>query len=850
MRALKIFIWCIIGGIVSNASSQNVNDSIPQKWDMFEFNFSKPGDYIVKNILVEGNDKIQPALVVIYSGLSIGQTIKIPGNELSDAIRNLWKQQYFSDIRIFVKEVSAGQILVNIVIKEQDQVSRVQFSNNLSHAEKKNLFEEIGVKSGMYLTPNLIARTKSTILAYYREKGHYSATVEISTKDDVEKYAGKKLVYIKVEKGPKVKVYDYDFIGNVALTDAQIRASIKKPKRRKNKINLFSSSKYIEDEFDEQRANILKKYSARGYRDARIVEDTVLLTGKKRVVLQIKFYEGPKYYFRNITWKGNTKYRTGLLDTLLGFKKGDVYNQALLEERLTANPSGFDIQSLYMDDGYLFFNLNLVETGVYNDSIDIEIRIIEGQQAKIRNISWVGNTKTSDRVILREIRTKPGDIFSRGDIQRTMRDLAALGLFDPEQMNVTPKPNPTDGTVDIIYILAEKASDQIELSGGWGGNGFTNRPTLLGTAGVVLNNFSTRKLFKPSLWNPVPSGDGQKLSLRAQSNGGTYQGYTFSFTEPWFGGRKPNSFSVSVFHTVNAYNLLPRDDPRRQVLQNTGFSIALGKRLKWPDDFFSIQYSFSLQRYKFQNLEGQGFGFPAGFKGFSYNPSFQIVLSRSSVSDPIYPQSGSTISLSTQFTPPFSLLNGKDLNTLSVSEKYRWSEFHKWKFDVSWYTTIWKNMVLSTSARFGFLGYYNKQLGLTFFERFRVGGSGLFGFNLAGTEIISQRGYDNFTISDAAIGQDAGAPIFNKYTVELRYALSKNPTATVYAHLFAEAGDAWGSFNQYNPFQLKRAVGAGVRLFMPMFGLIGLDYGYGFDYRQVPASGKPGQFHFFLGQQF
>jgi len=491
-----------------------------------------------------------------------------------------------------------------------------------------------------------------------------------------------------------------------------------------------------------------------------------------------------------------------------------------------------------------------VEVGVVHDSIDLEVRITEGPQAVIGRVSWVGNTKTSDRVILRELRTKPGNTFSRTDIQRTMRDLAAIGLFDPEQLNVNPKPNASDGTVDIEYKLVEKPSDQIELSGGWGGNGYSRTPTLIGTAGIVLNNFSARKLFHPKLWNPVPTGDGQKLSLRAQSNGANYQGYTFSFTEPWLGGHKPNSLSVSVFHTVNSFDYRQSDDPLKKAFFNTGINVSMGKRLKWPDDFFNIQYLVSFQRYRMQNMDGAYYGFPTGFQGISYNPSFQVTIARSSVSDPIFPTSGSNITTSIQATPPLSYIIKKDYANLPLTEKFKWAEFYKFKFDAEWYTPIYKKLVLMAKTRFGFLGYYNPVIGPTFFERFQVGGAGIFGFNIAATEIISQRGYDNYTISQTAMGGSAGAPIFNKFTMELRQAITTGQTATVYALAFLEAGDAWSDISKYNPFQLKRAAGFGVRLFMPMFGLIGLDYAWGFDYKDVPKSGQPTQVHFFIGQQF
>jgi outer membrane protein insertion porin family len=827
-------------------------------YTLFEYNFIEPAEYTIKSIQVEEatNRPIPRGLVVLYSGLSIGQKITIPGSAIPAAIENLWKQEYFSDVQVYIKELDTlGGIVVNFVVREQPRLEKYKFIG-VTQSQAKSLKEEIDLKRGKYITPNLLNRTRSQLLAYFHDKGYYDCKVDVqrlpaynndSLQTRKENY---EVFHIVVDKGEKVKVQDFVFVGNSGLTDKDLRRSIKKIKRRYHKINIFASSKFIETKFEEEKENILKKYQARGFRDARILKDSVANVGKGRVFVYLTVYEGNKYYFRNISWKGNIKYRTSLLDTLLSIKKGDVFNQDLLNEKLFANPSGFDVQSLYMDDGYLFFNMTPVEVGVFNDSIDLEIRISEGPQAKIGKVSWTGNTKTNDRVIVREIRTRPGDIFSRAEIQRTMRDLAALGLFDPATMNVNPKPNPAEGTVDIEYLLTEKPSDQIELSGGWGGNGFSATPTLLGTAGVVLNNFSTRKLFKPKSWNPVPTGDGQKLSLRAQSNGSNYQGYTFSFTEPWLGGNKPNSFSVSLFHTVNSFDFKQRTDPGRQVFFNTGVNLSLGKRLKWPDDFFSLQYSIGFQQYKFQNLNAGIYSFPSGFNGSSYNASFNLVLARTSISDPIYPTSGSSFTFSFQGTPPYSLLNNKDYSGLTVNEKYKWAEFYKWKLDAEWHTTLWKKLVLTTKARFGFLGYYNPKLGLTFFERFQVGGAGLFGFNIAATEIISQRGYDNYTISQTAMGTDAGAPIFNKFTAELRYAVTQSQTATVYGLVFAEAGDAWQNVSKYNPFQLKRAAGAGVRLFMPMFGLIGLDWAYGFDYKNVPRSGKPGQIHFFIGQQF
>jgi outer membrane protein insertion porin family len=820
------------------------------------YNFIEPNTYKIKNIDVrEVNGKaVQKALVVLYSGLSIGQEIKVPGSEIPEAIKNIWKRDYFSDVQVFfLPSGNSNEIVVQFVVKEQPRLNGYRFLN-VTNSQAKTLKEETDLRKGMYITPNLVNRSIQKIKAYYLDKGYYNIQVSVK-RPQAKNKDGKPMVGYEnfdfyIEKGPKVKVHDFIFTGNSTLTDAELRGAIKDIKRRYKKWNITKSSKFTEEKFAEAKQQLIKLYQSKGYRDVRILQDSISMFGEDRILVHVNLFEGNKYHYRSITWKGNTKYSTNLLDTLLGIRAGDVFNASLLDERLRSNLGGFDVQTLYMDAGYLFFNMYEVEVGVQNDSIDLEIRINEGPEATIGRVSWTGNTKTSDRVILREIRTKPGNTFSKSDIQRTMRDLAAVGLFDPEQLGVDPRPNPADGTVDIVYKLVEKPSDQIELSGGWGGNGFSRTPMLIGTAGIVLNNFSSRKLFNTKLWNPVPSGDGQKLSLRAQSNGMNYQGYTFSFTEPWLGGYKPTSLSVSVFRTINSFDFRQNDDPLKQKFMNTGITLGIGKRLQWPDDFFNIRYQISFQQYRMQNMDGGFYGFPTGFQGVSYNPSASIELTRSSVADPIYPMSGSKFTASIQATPPISLLDGKDYTNMALTEKYRWAEFYKFKLDAEWYTPIYKKLVLTAKTRFGFLGYYNEAVGPTFFERFQVGGAGIFGFNIAATEIISQRGYDNYTISQTAMGGSAGAPIYNKFTLELRQAITTGQTATVYALGFFEAGDAWSDMSKYNPFQMKRAAGVGVRLFMPMFGLIGLDYAWGFDYKDVPRSGQMGQIHFFIGQQF
>ena len=482
------------------------SDSFYRQAPMVNYDFVEPAEYTIKNILVtEVNGKpVLKSQVVFYSGLSIGQKIKVPGREVSKAIENLWKQEYFSDVQVYFQPTDDGQVVVQFRVQEQPRLNGHRFLG-LTNSQSKTLKEEVGLTKGMYITPNLINISRDKVIKYYQAKGYYNVSVNIKRLQATKRNVNDSLIVLPgyenfdfdINKGAKVKVQKFVFYGNNELADEELRASIKKIKGKEKKWQIWVKSKYIETEFDAERQNIIDKYLSKGYRDARILTDSVKLISENRVEVHIRLFEGQQYRYRNITWKGNLKFRNGTLDTILGIKRGDLFNQSLLRERLFENPGGFDVQTLYMDDGYLFFNMMPVEVGVLNDSIDMEIRISEGTRATIGNVRWNGNTKTSDRVIQREIRTKPGDVFSKSDIQRTMRDLGALGLFDPEQLGVNPKPNPEDGTVDIDYTLAEKPSDQIELSGGWGGNGFSRTPTLIGTAGIQLNNFSRKKLFHP-----------------------------------------------------------------------------------------------------------------------------------------------------------------------------------------------------------------------------------------------------------------------------------------------------------------------------------------------------------------
>ncbi|MBR9861442.1 outer membrane protein assembly factor BamA [bacterium] len=807
--------------------------------------YDNPVKYKIGGIATHGNQFTDRNIILLMSGLYVGQTITLPGDELRIAVERLWNQSLFSDVEITLAGMKNDKIFLNIVVKERPRLSRWSIKG-LRKSQTKDVNEAINLHKNQLITEDLLNQTRTSIQEFFYEKGYYGVTVKFTKELDPEK-PNYEVLRIDVDRGKKIKVHEYVITGNEAINDRKIRAMLK-PKQLKHKINIFASSKFVQDKLDETLPMIESKYKTMGYRDMKIVYDSVVRVEDDRVDVKIKIDEGNKYYFRNITWVGNTKYRSGLLDTILGIKEGDVYDQSKLEMRLYQNPTGFDVSALYMDDGYLFFNVNPVEVLVENDSIDLEMRIYEGKQATVNRVTVIGNDKTSDFVALRVLRTRPGDKFNRSDIQRSMRELAALGFFDPEGLDVRPKPNPANGTVDIEYVVVEKPSDQIEASGGWGG--FTN--SFVGTLGLTLNNFSTRKMFQKGGWNPIPAGDGQKLSLRAQSNGGQYTGYSFSFTEPWLGGKKPNSLSISLFHSIQSTFQRTEDRPK---FKTTGATIGYGMQLRVPDDYFSLGFALTLQRYSLNNWNNFGAAELGFSNGYANNLSITTTLSRNSTDHPIYPSSGSSFTASVQLTPPYKAIGelfGKtyDYANMSPQERFEWIELNKWKFSGQWFLGFPKNakrkFVLAPAIRFGMVGVYNDQIGYSPFEQFRVGGSGLSGFVLYGTDIVSQRGYADGRISDPLSGTNV-LPIYSKYTLELRYPLTVGQSSTIYAHAFMEAGNAWAGFEYFDPFDVRRAVGTGVRLFLPMFGLLGIDYAWPLDPFQ---QGAGGEFHFFIGQQF
>jgi outer membrane protein insertion porin family len=854
-KHLLIFLFLCVAKIACAQSGSGVVLGEEQ------IDYANPKEYNIAATEIEGITTLDRNVLRLVSGLIPGQRVKVPGEKFSDAIKALWKQGFFDDIQINVDKIIANDIFLKIVLVEKPRLAGYAFKGVSKKSEADEIRKKIHLITGKIVTDQLIGNTKNIVKEYYKDKGYFSAKVEIKKQED-KSGKNKVALSIVVDKGDKVRVKDVVFHGNTVIKSGGysikngfgLRGRLKDTKRYRW-YTFFNSGKYLEDNLEKDEPKIIDKYLSLGYRDAHIAKDTVYFVKPNRVKIDITIDEGHKYYFHNITWAGNSKYRSGQLDTILGIKKGDIFNQSDLDKKIYSNPSGYDISSLYMDDGYLFFQITPAEINVQNDSIDLEIRLYEGKQAIINRVTVTGNTKTNDHVIMRELRTMPGQLFRRSDIMRTQRQLQQLGYFNAEKLGVEPKPNPADGTVDIAYTVEEKPNDQIELSGGYGSG------RIIGTLGVTFNNFSARNILKKSSWSPLPSGDGQRFSVRAQSSGIFYQSYNMSFSEPWLGGKKPNSLTIGAYYTVQNFNGVGRfvkinganiTNPNSSYMTSMTGNISFGKRLKWPDDYFSFFVSPSYSYYVLH--KASVFAFPTGYVN-NFKVNFNI--SRNSLQgNPIFPTGGSNISLTAVLTPPYSLLNGRNYDALSVADKFKYLEFQKYKFTTQWYMQLTnqkapdgkdaRNLVLKVAFGFGVLGYYNSKVGVAPFERFYMGGSGLTGYSLDGREIIALRGYADNSIS----GPDGkGCSMISKYTMELRYPISLNPQATIFALAFAEGGNAEQVYKDFNPFNIKRSAGVGVRIFLPMFGLLGLDYGWGFDaipYNSSTGNGK-GQFHFTIG---
>lgn len=792
--------------------------------------YTKPNEYTVGGITIAGNNGLDENSILLLLGIEVGDKISVPGNETRAIVKKFWEQELFSDVQLYATKIEGDLIFLELYLDELPKLSKFSFPN-LTRSEIEKLKESLNFYRGRIINKNLYNEAKLKVKEYYVGKGFLNVDVQIKEHEDKTMRNGKALDII-VNKNNRVKVKSISFTGNEKFKDGKLRRQMKNTKQKKW-YRLFKMSKYLKDEYKEDKESVIALYNSIGYRDARIVSDSVFKGDKGHLNIDMHIEEGHQYFFRDIKWVGNTKYKSEQLSRILGINKGDVYDEKLLDERLEFSFSGTDIKSLYMNDGYLFFQLNPVEVLVEGDSIDFEMRMNEGNQARIRNVIVKGNDKTRDHVIFREIRTVPGELFRRSNIIRTQEVLTGLGYFNPQTMGIQPKPDPQTGMVDIEYTVEEQSTDQIQLQGAFGANRFT------GTLGLTLNNFSLRNMFKKGTWDPVPSGDGQKLSLQISSNGTFFQSYSLSFTEPWLGGKKPTSLSVGLTHFV--YTL--SGDGK---ISSIGLNAGLGKRLRWPDDYFTLQHGIGISQYNVRNYEiVDEFN-----NGKSNNFNYKLSLTRNSVFEQFFPTKGSTFSISGEFTPPYSLLNDKDYRDLSGNEKYKWLEYYKIKFSADWYTNIVGKLILRTHFETASLGEYNKDVGIPPFERFHIGGDGLNqGSQFTGSEIVALRGYQNRQLNPYANTNNAAAA-YVKYYLETRYPVMQSPQSTIYGLAFAEAGNGFSKFDEFNLYDVKRSAGVGFRVIMPMLGMLGVDFAYGFDkiYGSNQVSGW--QTHFILGQQF
>jgi len=817
-------------------------------------NFVKGRNYILDSIIVSGLKTFNDQTLISYSGLRKGQNIALPGEEVSAIIQKLWGLNLFSDINFYVAHVEGQKITIEIEIEELPTLSEVKI-NGLKKGKTESIIDETELKVGKKLSESFLTNTKNYIENKLKKDGFLKTKVNLNMiQDSIEANTYKLLV--NVDRGNRVKIDQIKFDNNAIFSDAKLRSRFKKTKQRKD-FRFWKASKYIEEEYKNDLKRLLDFYKENGYRDARVVQDT-LVEQNDKLTLNLDIDEGQKYYFGDLKFIGNTVYSDAQLGQILGIQSGDTYNGVLLKKRIadTSKPDGQDLTNLYQNNGYLFSNINTVEVSAENDTIDFEIRISEGKVASFNKISVVGNSKTNDHVIFRELRTKPGALYSKDQVVRTVRELGQLGFFDAEQINPDfENVDANSGSVDIKFDLVESGASQIELQGGYGGGGF------IGTLGLSFNNFSMRKIFDGKAYKPLPMGDGQSLSLRLQASQ-FYSTYSFSFAEPWLGGKAPVKFSTSLSHTVQyRYDFFTGLADRSQSFQISGVTLGLAKRLRIPDDFFQLSQSISYQYYNLKNYFTGLFTFG---NGEANNFAYSVALSRNNTyTNPIFPVGGSTFTISAKLTPPYSLISGRDFSNLGAlsefqdengnplqdlidQEKFKWLEFYKVKFNGTWYTTLIDKLVLKTQADFAFLGAYNKDRGNIPFERFFLGGDGMLNYALDGRETIALRGYENQSLSSRD-----GSIIYNKFSIELRYPITLKPSASIFALSFLEAGNGYDSFKDFDPFNSKRSAGVGVRVFMPAFGLLGIDFGYGFDNPDPNINTPNGwETHFIIGQQF
>jgi outer membrane protein insertion porin family len=863
--------------------------------NILELNYSKPEKFRIAEIKAVGLSTLDEVAIISLSGLKVDDRIEVPGEALSNALKKLWGQGIIGDVKILVTKIEGEDIYLLLDLTERPRFSRVEFTG-ISKTQEGELRDKVNIR-GRVVRDDVLNTAKRNIEKYYLDKGFLNTDVKIYQDRDTTLPNSVKLRF-DINPNSKVKINEIQFYGNEELGDGALKGKMKKTKEfarvsvfkdvysrvtdadaeslknsilytdsastddvknyiNKNfKLNFLAGSKYIPKEYRTDKDNVINFYNSKGFRDAKILEDSVYSFTDDKINIDIEVKEGRKYYYRNITFTGNYIHPSSVLLAKLGIKKGDVYDKEKLDKRLNYDPQkGDDVSSLYQDNGYLFFNIDPVEVNVTGDSIDLEMRIFEGPQVTVNSVSIKGNERTSDHVVMREIRILPGQKFNRSALVRTIRELSTLGYFDPEKINPDLRPNFEAATVDITFELEERPNDQIELSGGWGGFfGF------VGTVGLVFNNFSVKNIGDFDKWDPLPVGDGQKLSLRVQANGRTFQNYSLSLTEPWFGGKKPNALSFSFNHSVQRQvDFFNQSNLGNELgfFKITGVTVGLAKRVTWPDDYFSISNSLQFQNYVFDQF-GTSFGlsYPTGT---SKSITWNTTIARNNVDNTIFPRLGSNIMLAMNFTPPYTSLNPNITDESPDPQKYQWLEYHKWMFDASFYTPIFgsSKWVASARAHMGFLGSYGDKIGIIPLERFVMGGDGMTFNNFAlGQEIIGLRGYENQSITPgretrgSANPEPYGGVVYNKYVMEVRFLVSPNPSATIFLLGFAEAGNNWGDYKDFNPYDLKKSAGFGARIFMPAFGLLGVDWGYGFD--PIPGTIQPSgaQFHFTIGQQF
>ena len=817
-----------------------MSSNAQEKQKILDFMTSE--DYIIGGVTVSGIRFLDSNALIGLSGLMMGQEITIPGDELKTAVQKLWQQGLFSDVRLTIARIASDSVFLDIFLQERPRISSVKY-DGLKKSEQDDLVEKLNLPVGSQITEFLLTNAEKIIKDHFVEKGFLNTTVDFIQKDDPDR-PNNVILTVKVDKHDKVKIKDITFVGNEFFSSAKLKKQMKGTKVKN--MNFFRASKFIDSKFEEDKLKLKKFYNDNGFKDFYIISDSLYTASEDRIGLVIKLDEGTQYYLRNVNWVGNSVYPKEYLEKVFNVDKGSVYNQSLIEDRLNGSAGAQDaVSSLYLDYGYLFSRLTPVEAKVENDSVDLEVRIFEGDQAYLNNVIIEGNTRTNEHIARRELYTLPGDLFSKDKIMRSIRQLGVLGHFDPEKINPTPLPDMINGTVDLLYKLEEKPNDQFEISGGWGAG------MLVGTVGVRFNNFAMKNFFKLKEWRPYPSGDGQSLSLRVQSNGRVYQSYNISFVEPWLGGKKPNTLSISTYRSIMT-NGKKKSDDGYQAMIIDGVTLGLGKRLEWPDNYFSIYGELNYQRYFLKDYNVYSFLFSNGTSNLF---SLMLKLQRFSTGpNLIYPRNGSSFTLSLQVTPPYSLITGKDMSNVSDEVKYKWIEFHKWQFKADYYYPLSKNdkLVLNAKFAFGYLGFYNHDIGPSPFEYFYVGGDGMSGYSFYGRDVIAQRGYTNGSLTpyDPIKGTPSGN-VYSKITCELRYPMSLNPSATIYGLAFLETGRAWYSLKEYNPFKMNRAAGVGLRANLPMFGLLGIDWGYGFD--PVPTgqlNANHSQIHFIIGQQF